>query len=44
VAIATGDERIEILHGLLGADVTVVDSQAPARFGGENMKDVAPGP
>ncbi|MHA3019542.1 FAD-linked oxidase C-terminal domain-containing protein [Mycobacterium sp. BMJ-28] len=41
VATAAGDERIEIRHGLLGADVTVVDGEAPARFGGENMKDVA---
>ncbi len=41
VATAAGDERIEIRHGLLGADVTVVDGHTPARFGGENMKDVA---
>ena len=41
VATATGDERVHIRHALLGADVTVVDGAAPARFGGENMKDVA---
>jgi glycolate oxidase len=41
VATATGDERIHIRHTLLGADVTVIDDSAPARFGGENMKDVA---
>jgi len=41
VATATGDERIEIRHALLGADVILVDEDAPARFGGENMKDVA---
>lgn len=41
VATATGDERIHIRHALLGADVTVIDGDAAARFGGENMKDVA---
>jgi glycolate oxidase len=41
VATATGDERVHVRHALLGADVTVVDGEAPARFGGENMKDVA---
>jgi glycolate oxidase len=41
VATASGDERVDIRHALLGADVTVVDGQTPARFGGENMKDVA---
>ena len=41
VATATGDERIHIRHALLGADVTVIDGQTPARFGGETMKDVA---
>jgi glycolate oxidase len=41
VATAHGDERIEIRHALLGADVILVDEQVPARFGGENMKDVA---
>lgn len=41
VATAHGDERIEIRHALLGADVILVDDHVPARFGGENMKDVA---
>jgi glycolate oxidase len=41
VATAAGLERLEIRHALLGADVTVIDGHAPARFGGENMKDVA---
>ncbi|MCV7302121.1 FAD-binding protein [Mycobacterium barrassiae] len=41
VATATGDERIEVRHALLGADVTVIDGDAPARFGAETMKDVA---
>jgi glycolate oxidase len=41
VATAVGDERTDIRHGLLGADVTVVDRRESARFGGENMKDVA---
>ncbi|MFG1934422.1 FAD-linked oxidase C-terminal domain-containing protein [Mycobacterium sp. NPDC048908] len=41
VATATGDERARIRHALLGADVTVVDGQSPARFGAETMKDVA---
>jgi glycolate oxidase len=41
VATATGAERAAIRHALLGADVTVVDGQMPARFGAETMKDVA---
>lgn len=41
VATATGDERIQVRHAFLGADVTVVDGQRPARFGAETMKDVA---
>ncbi len=41
VATATGAERDHIRHALLGADVTVIDGQAPARFGAETMKDVA---
>jgi glycolate dehydrogenase FAD-linked subunit len=41
VATATGAERSHIRHGLLGADVTVLDGQSPARFGAETMKDVA---
>lgn len=41
VATATGIERDHIRHALLGADVTVIDGQTPARFGAETMKDVA---
>lgn len=41
VATATGDERIEVRHALLGADVTLIDGDTPARFGAETMKDVA---
>lgn len=41
VATASGAERAQIRHALLGADVTVIDGQAPARFGAETMKDVA---
>jgi hypothetical protein len=41
VATATGDERAHIRHALLGADVTVIDGQTPARFGAGTMKDVA---
>lgn len=41
VATATGTERSHIRHALLGADVTVIDGQTPARFGAETMKDVA---
>lgn len=41
VATAAGAERIAVRHALLGADVTVVDGQTPARFGAETMKDVA---
>ncbi len=41
VATATGEERLAVRHALLGADVTVVDGQTPARFGGQTMKDVA---
>lgn len=41
VATATGTERDHIRHALLGADVTVLDGDAPARFGAETMKDVA---
>ncbi len=40
VATATGAERAHIRHALLGADVTVIDGQTPARFGAETMKDV----
>lgn len=41
VATATGAERDRVRHALLGADVTVIDRQTPARFGAETMKDVA---
>jgi glycolate oxidase len=41
IASATGAERIALRHSLLGLDVILSDGQAPARFGGENMKDVA---
>jgi glycolate oxidase len=41
VATATGAERLAVRHALLGADVTVADGDAPARFGAETMKDVA---
>lgn len=41
VANASGPERDAVRHGLLGLDVVLTDGSAPARFGGENMKDVA---
>jgi glycolate oxidase len=41
VATATGPERSGVRHALLGADVTLVGDDAPARFGAETMKDVA---
>lgn len=41
VATATGTERDRIRHALLGADVTIIEGQMPARFGAETMKDVA---
>lgn len=41
MATAAGPEWDRIRHALLGADVTVVDGQSPARFGAETMKDVA---
>jgi glycolate oxidase len=34
-------ERQDVRDALLGLDVVLPDGQAPARFGGENMKDVA---
>jgi glycolate oxidase len=34
-------ERQAVRHALLGLDVVLPDDQASARFGGENMKDVA---
>ncbi|WP_445162948.1 FAD-binding oxidoreductase [Mycobacterium sp. Dal123C01] len=41
IATATGDERLAVRHGLLGVDVVLPDGHASARFGGQNMKDVA---
>lgn len=40
IATAAGDERLAVRHGLLGVEVVLPDGQA-ARFGGQNMKDVA---
>ncbi|MCV7160632.1 FAD-binding protein [Mycolicibacterium brisbanense] len=40
IANATGEERLEVRHGLLGVEVVLPDG-AVARFGGQNMKDVA---
>jgi glycolate oxidase len=34
-------ERQAVRHNLLGLEVVLPDGHAPARFGGENMKDVA---
>lgn len=39
VATATGEERIEIRHALLGVEAIV--GELPARFGAQTMKDVA---
>jgi glycolate oxidase len=41
IANPSDPERIAVRHNLLGLDVVLPDGQAPARFGGENMKDVA---
>jgi glycolate oxidase len=41
IATASGAERSAVRHALLGLEVVLPDGQAPARFGGENMKDVA---
>lgn len=41
IANASGDERSAVRHNLLGLEVALLDSQGAARFGGENMKDVA---
>lgn len=40
IASASGEERLAVRHGLLGVDVVLPDGAA-ARFGGQNMKDVA---
>lgn len=41
IANATGEERLAVRHGLLGVEVILPDDDAAARFGGQNMKDVA---
>jgi glycolate oxidase len=41
VAAAAGEERRAVRHGLLGLEVVLPDGEATARFGGQNMKDVA---
>ncbi|WP_369831854.1 FAD-binding oxidoreductase [Mycobacterium sp. E796] len=41
IANATGEERLEVRHGLLGVEVVLPDGAGAARFGGQNMKDVA---
>jgi len=41
IANATGAERVAVRHALLGLNVLLPDGNAPARFGGESMKDVA---
>jgi glycolate oxidase len=41
IANAAGEERREVRHGLLGIEVILPDDDAAARFGGQNMKDVA---
>jgi glycolate oxidase len=41
IASASGDERLAVRHNLLGVEVVLPDGDATARFGGQNMKDVA---
>jgi glycolate oxidase len=41
IATAVGDERLAVRHSLLGVEVILRDGNRPARFGGQNMKDVA---
>src|SRR6202453_154580 len=41
IAAPTGEERLAVRHGLLGVEVVLPDGAATARFGGQNMKDVA---
>ncbi len=41
IATATGEERLAVRHSLLGLEVVLPDGNALARFGGQNMKDVA---
>jgi glycolate oxidase len=41
ISSPSASERDAVRHSLLGLDVVLSDGQARARFGGENMKDVA---
>jgi hypothetical protein len=41
IANASGHERSAVRHNLPGLEVALPDGQNAARFGGENMKDVA---
>ncbi len=41
IADAAGADRLAVRHNLLGVEVTLTDGHTPARFGGQNMKDVA---
>jgi glycolate oxidase len=41
IANPNAAERQDVRHALLGLDVALSDRHGPARFGGENMKDVA---
>lgn len=41
IATATGTERLAVRHSLLGVEVILPDGNSIARFGGQNMKDVA---
>ncbi|MEE6169831.1 MULTISPECIES: FAD-binding oxidoreductase [unclassified Mycolicibacterium] len=41
ISAASGAERLAVRHNLLGLQVILPDGQAQARFGGQNMKDVA---
>lgn len=41
IGAASGDDRHAVRNNLLGLNVILTDGLAPARFGGETMKDVA---
>jgi glycolate oxidase len=41
IASANGAERLAVRQGLLGVEVILPDGNFTARFGGQNMKDVA---
>ena len=41
IADPSSAERVALRHNLLGVDVVLPDGRAHARFGGQNMKDVA---